>query len=47
MAPKLEKNKIIVCNLSGRWDKDLFITAPKFDDKFVPFLENYIKKYEK
>lgn len=47
LASKLEKNKIIVCNLSGRWDKDLFITAPKFDDKFILFLNDYIKKNEK
>jgi len=44
LAPKLWKDKIIVCNLSGRWDKDLFITAPKLDEKFVPFLRDFIKK---
>lgn len=43
LAPTLSKDKIIVCNLSGRWDKDLFITAPKFDDKFIDFLKEYIK----
>jgi tryptophan synthase beta chain len=50
LAPKLDKDKIIVCNLSWRWDKDLFITAPKFDSTFMEFLSNYIwltKWYEK
>jgi len=45
LAPKLKKEQIIVCNLSGRWDKDLFITAPEFDKKFIDFLNEYIKKY--
>ncbi|MDD3302465.1 MAG: tryptophan synthase subunit beta [Candidatus Gracilibacteria bacterium] len=45
LAPKLKKEQIIVCNLSGRGDKDLFITAPKFDEKFIDFLNEYIKKY--
>lgn len=45
LAPKLDKNKIIICNLSWRWDKDLFITAPKFDDKFVDFLKSYLQKF--
>jgi tryptophan synthase beta chain len=44
LAPKLDKDKIIVVWISGRWDKDLFITAPKLDKKFVPFLKDYIKK---
>jgi len=47
IASTLSKDKIIVCNLSWRGDKDLFITAPKFDDKFLEFLKNYIKNYEK
>ena len=42
LAPTLDKNKIIVCNLSWRGDKDLFITAPKFDNTFLNFLSNYI-----
>jgi len=45
-AQLLSTNKIIICNLSGRGDKDLFITAPKFDDKFLPFLHNYIHNYD-
>ena len=47
LAKNLDKDKIIVCNLSGRGDKDLFITAPEFDKGFIPFLEDYIKNYEK
>lgn len=42
IAPKLDKDKIIICNLSGRWDKDLFITAPKLNIDFITFLKNYI-----
>lgn len=46
IAPTLSKDKIIVIWISGRWDKDLFITAWKLDDKFIPFLKDYIKKNE-
>ncbi len=44
LALTLDKEKIIVIGISGRWDKDLFITAPKLDEKFVPFLKDYIEK---
>jgi len=47
LAPTLDKDKIIVIGISGRWDKDLFITAPKLDEKFVPFLKDYIEKNAK
>lgn len=44
LAPKLSKEKVIVVNLSGRGDKDLFILAKAFKDKnFYKFLEDYIK----
>ncbi len=46
IAPTLWKDKIIVIGISGRWDKDLFITARKLDDKFIPFLKDYIKTNE-
>ena len=47
LAPKLKKDKVIVINLSGRGDKDLFITAKAFGDKgFMEFLKNYIREYE-
>ncbi|OGH18855.1 MAG: tryptophan synthase subunit beta [Candidatus Levybacteria bacterium RIFCSPHIGHO2_12_FULL_38_12] len=42
LAPKLSKHKIIVVNLSGRGDKDLFILAKAFNDKkFMKFLKEY------
>ena len=44
LAPTLDKEKVIVIWISGRWDKDLFITAPKLDEKFIPFLKDYIEK---
>ena len=43
LAPKLSKDKIIVVNLSGRGDKDLFIIAKAFKDKnFFQFLKDYV-----
>lgn len=33
LAPKLSKDKIIVANLSGRGDKDIFIVAEALNDK--------------
>lgn len=33
LAKKLSRNRIIVVNISGRGDKDLFITANKLDNK--------------
>lgn len=45
LAPTLPKDKIIVVNLSGRGDKDLFILAEAFKDKqFYEFLKDFIKK---
>ncbi|MDQ3193916.1 MAG: tryptophan synthase subunit beta [Bacteroidota bacterium] len=43
LAPKLKKNKIIVVNISGRGDKDIFILADKLKDKnFFLFLKDYL-----
>ena len=43
LAPKLDKNKVIVVNLSGRGDKDLFIMAKAMKDKkFMEFLKEYV-----
>lgn len=43
LAPKLEKDKIIVVNLSGRGDKDLFIVAKALkDEKFMEFLKDTV-----
>lgn len=45
LAPKLRKDQIIVVNLSGRGDKDLFIVAKELKDKnFFQFLKNYLKE---
>jgi len=45
LAPKLRKDQIIVVNLSGRGDKDLFIVAKAFKDKnFFNFLKDYLKE---
>ncbi|HVZ11417.1 MAG TPA: tryptophan synthase subunit beta [Patescibacteria group bacterium] len=47
LAPTLSKNKIIVVNLSGRGDKDLFIIGKAFKDQgFIDFLKDYVKEYE-
>ena len=44
IASKLPKDKIIVVNLSGRGDKDIFILTKAFKDKnFYKFLEDYIR----
>lgn len=44
LAPILKKNQVIVVNLSGRGDKDLFILAEAFgDEKFYKFLEDHAK----
>lgn len=45
LAPKLSKEEVIVVNLSGRGDKDLFIVAKEFKDKnFFQFLKDYLKE---
>lgn len=43
LAPKLPKDKIIVVNLSGRGDKDIFIVAEAVKDKnWVEFLRSKV-----
>ncbi|MDZ7587024.1 MAG: tryptophan synthase subunit beta, partial [Patescibacteria group bacterium] len=45
IAPKLAKNKVIVVNLSGRGDKDIFILTKAFKDKkFYQFLKDLVKE---
>lgn len=47
LAPTLDKEKIIVVNLSGRGDKDLFIIADALNDRpFYQFLQNEVKAHE-
>ena len=43
LAPTLSKDKIVVINLSGRGDKDLFIVAEKFGgDEWKKYLKSKI-----
>ncbi len=45
IAPKLAKNKIIVINLSGRGDKDIFILTKAFKDKkFYEFMKDLVEE---
>jgi tryptophan synthase beta chain len=44
LAPTLSAQKIIVVNMSGRGDKDIFILAKHFGDKnFFNFLKDYVR----
>lgn len=44
IAPSMPKDKAIIVNMSGRGDKDIFITAPVFNkQEWVEFLSNEIK----
>jgi tryptophan synthase beta chain len=49
LAPKLSSKEIIIANISGRGDKDLFIvTRALQDESFYQFLKQEVKKkYEK
>ncbi len=43
-APSMPKDKAVIVNMSGRGDKDIFITAPVFNkQEWVEFLSNEIK----
>lgn len=45
LAPTLGKDKVILVNLSGRGDKDLFIVAKATkDEKFYQFLSDFVKE---
>ncbi len=47
IAPKMSKDKIIIINLSGRADKDIFITAKNLDRQdWKEFLKNEIKEMQ-
>lgn len=46
ILPTLPNNTNVVINLSGRGEKDLFITAPYFDAKFIPYLHAYVQSYD-
>lgn len=48
LAPTLSNDKVIVVNVSGRGDKDLFILAEVFkDDAFYEFLNNEVQNHGK
>lgn len=47
LAPLMQKNQIIVVNVSGRGDKDLFIVARELhDNSFRQFLNDEQKRYD-
>ncbi len=47
LAPTLPKNKAIIVNMSGRGDKDVFITCPVFRrDEWLAFLHAEIDRLE-
>ncbi len=47
LVPTLSKEKVVVVNLSGRGDKDLFILTKAFRDRnFYEFLKEEVKTYE-
>ncbi|MBR5933560.1 MAG: tryptophan synthase subunit beta [Treponema sp.] len=47
LAPKLPKNKAIIINMSGRGDKDVFITCPVFrKEQWLNFLHAEIERLE-
>lgn len=46
LAKTLPKEKVIICNISWRWEKDLFITAPNFSTEFIDFIKEYAQKYD-
>ena len=47
LAPKLPKNKAIIVNMSGRGDKDVFITCPVFRrEEWLSFLHAEIERLE-
>lgn len=46
LAPNMKKSEVMVVNLSGRGDKDLFIVAKAMKDKkFEQFLKEYLEGY--
>jgi tryptophan synthase beta chain len=47
VAPTMATEKIMVVNISGRGDKDLFITARALDhDRWLEFLGREVKREE-
>ena len=47
LAPKVPKDKAIIINMSGRGDKDVFITSPVFrPEEWKEFLKSELKRLE-
>jgi len=47
LAPKMSPETVLVVNVSGRGDKDLFITAPHFDgEDWLAFLKSEVARLE-
>ena len=47
IAWELPKNKAVIINMSGRGDKDLFITSPVFRrDEWISFLKAEVERLE-
>jgi tryptophan synthase beta chain len=47
LAPTLPKDKAIIVNMSGRGDKDVFITCPVFRrEEWLSFLHAEIERLE-
>ena len=47
LAPKVPKDKAIIINMSGRGDKDVFITSPVFrPEEWKDFLRSELKRLE-
>ena len=45
LAPKLSKDDVIIINMSGRGDKDIFITSPVFRPaEWKQFLESELER---
>ena len=45
--PRMSTDTVLVVNVSGRGDKDLFITAPHFDgEDWLAFLKNEVARLE-
>jgi len=45
-APRMQKDQVIIVNVSGRGDKDIFITSPHFDPGWKNFLQSEISRME-
>ena len=48
IAPEYKKDEVIIINMSGRGDKDLFILAPRLDrENWLSFLSNEVAAHSR